>query len=74
MRVREEGGGYHLSCKLSKLLIPTVKRDIPPRVYVVMNDPGHGLLQILSFSTVFANGHYEYASAVSSAFVGLATI
>jgi len=30
-------------------------------------DPGHGLLQILSFSTVFANGHYEYTSAVSSA-------
>jgi len=37
-------------------------------------DPGHGLLQILSFSTAFANGHYEYTSAVSSAFVGLATI
>jgi len=37
-------------------------------------DPDPGLLQTSGFSTVFANSHYKYTSAVSSASVGLATI
>jgi len=36
-----------------------------------MNLNLHGLLQTSGFSTGFANGHYKYMSAVSSASVGL---
>jgi len=38
------------------------------------DEPDPVLLQTSSFSTGFADGHYEYASTASSAFVTVATL
>jgi len=46
---------------------PRMQRDN----YLSCDKPDLGLLQTSGFSTGFANGHFKYISAVSSAFVEL---